>query len=335
MRTWLIRFVVGLTVLAALLGGGVWQWLHSPLDLRIKPGEDGVLVVVAAQSSAKQIARDVVKAGVDTSPWALYAWFRWSGQARKIQAGTYELALGTTPQQLLTKLVTGDQALTRVALLEGWTFARMRRVVNEAAHLQHETADWRDDSVMSAIGQDGVHPEGRFLPDTYVLAKNSSDLVLWRQAAESMSAALAKAWSKRHPACAAKTPEELLVLASMIEKETQHPEDRALVSAVLNNRLRIGMRLQSDPTIIYGLGEAFDGNIRKRDLTTDGPYNSYTRNGLPPTPIANPSVAALMAAAQPAASSAMYFVGKGDGTSHFSSSLREHNEAVRRYILKR
>lgn len=330
-----MRWVLVLALLAGAAVAAAWQWLRSPLTLHIPQGEDAVLVVVAPQSNAKQIARDVVAAGVDAPTWALYAWFRWSRQARKIQAGTYELALGTTPRQLLTKLVTGDQAVTRVSLLEGWNFARVREVVNAAPHLRHDSAEWSDAALMAAIDMDGVHPEGRFFPDTYVIAKNSSDMVLWRQAAQAMQAAVAAAWAKRSAQCAAKSPEELLILASVIEKETQHPEDRGLVSAVFNNRLRIGMRLQSDPTIIYGLGAAFDGNIRKRDLTTDGPYNSYTRAGLPPTPIANPSAAALLAAAQPADSDAMYFVGKGGGRSHFSSTLREHNNAVRQYILKR
>ena len=335
MRTWILCLGFAAVLGAAVVLALAWQWLQSPLALRLRAGEETLLVVVKPQSSARQIARDVTQAGVQTPPWLLEAWFRISGQGRKIQAGTYELALGSTPRSLLHKLVTGDQAVTRVSLLEGWTFARMRQAVSQAAHLRGDSAAWSEAQLMAAIGLPNTPAEGQFFPDTYVLAKNSSDVVLWRQAAQAMRQAVATAWAARNARCALQSPEELLILASVIEKETQHPEDRGLVSAVFNNRLRIGMRLQSDPTIIYGLGEAFDGNLRKRDLTTDGPYNSYTRAGLPPTPIAMPSAATLLAAAQPADSDALYFVGKGGGRSHFSSNLREHNAAVRRYILKR
>lgn len=333
---WLVRRIVLLVMTGALvLGAIVWQWLDQPLKLQTADAGTLVQVVVKPRSSAKQIATEVVRSGVKTPAWMLYAWFRLSGQSRQIQAGTYELAIGTTPRTLLTKLVTGDQAVSRVTFLEGWTLEQVRRALAQAPDLVPDSANLSPQALMQALGRSDQSAEGRFFPDTYVYAKRSSDLGVLKQAALAMDQQLAKAWSARSANAALDTPEELLKLASMIEKETQHRPDRAMVSAVFHNRLRIGMRLQSDPTIIYGLGDAFDGNLTKKHLTTDGSYNSYTRVGLPPTPIAMPSAAALMAAAQPADSDAIFFVGKGDGSSHFSETLREHNAAVRKYILKR
>lgn len=311
------------------------QWLAQPLTLHPKKSDEFVQVVVAPKSTARQIADEVVRAGVDTPAWMLHAWFRLSGKSRQIQSGTYELAIGTNPRTLLTKLVTGDQAVSRVTFLEGWTFAQARAALAQAKDLNHDSAALTPALIMQTLGRTGVDPEGRFFPDTYVYAKHSSDFVVLKQAALELQQHLDAAWAARNPQVAVDSPDELLTVASMIEKETQRRADRTMVSAVFNNRLRTGMRLQSDPTIIYGLGDAFNGNITKKHLTTDGPYNSYTRAGLPPTPIAMPSAAALMAAAQPANSNALFFVGKGDGSSHFSATLSEHNAAVRTYILKR
>jgi UPF0755 protein len=312
-----------------------WQWLGQPLALQPKDPTALVQVVIKPRSSAKQIASEVVRSGVNTPVWMLYAWFRLSGQSRQIQAGTYELVIGTTPRTLLTKLVTGDQAVSRVTFLEGWTWAQVRSALAQAKDLKHDSDGLTSEAIMQSIGRAGVSAEGRFFPDTYVYAKHSSDFVVLKQAAQALQQQLDKAWSARSPRAVVSTPDDLLTLASMIEKETQHRADRAMVSAVFHNRLRIGMRLQSDPTIIYGLGDAFGGNLTKKHLTTDAPYNSYTRAGLPPTPIAMPSAAALMAAANPAQSDALYFVGKGDGSSHFSANLNDHNAAVRTYILGR
>lgn len=333
MKQWMVRVAVAMVLAGAVTAALAWCWLHQPLTLNTSAPSEALLVVIAPQSSSQRVAQQLVDAGVQTPAWVLAAWFRLSGKARRIQAGTYELASTTTPLGLLQKLVSGDQALTRVTFIEGWTFARMRTALNAASDLRHDSAQWSDAQVMRAIGREEVAPEGRFLPSTYVLAKRSSDLTVLRQAALAMDTALQRAWLARQSNSAAQSPQDLLILASVIEKETQHAADRAAVSAVFNNRLRLGMRLQSDPTVIYGLGRAFDGNLRKSDLLTDGPYNSYTRAGLPPTPIAMPGEAALMAAAQPTDSDVLYFVGKGDGSSHFSRTLPEHNAAVRRYIL--
>jgi UPF0755 protein len=317
-------------VLAALLalgagGWGLW-WLHQPLrlpaatvELSIEPG-----------TLPRAVAQAVTDAGVDVDPQLLFAWFRLSGQARDIKAGSYELERGITPRRLLAKLARGEETLRALTLVEGWTFRQFRAALQKA-EVRPETRELPDDAVMALLGRPGVHPEGRFFPDTYTYAKGSSDVAVLRRALRAMDRRLAQAWEQRSPQAAVKTPEEALILASIIEKETGKPADRPLISAVFNNRLRSGMPLQTDPTVIYGMGAAFDGNLRKKDLQTDTPWNTYTRAGLPPTPIAMPGKESLLAAVQPPPSKALYFVARGDGTSHFSSSLDEHNRAVNKY----
>jgi UPF0755 protein len=261
----------------------------------------------------------------------LYAWFRLSGQDRAIKAGSYELEAGLTPHRLLSKLARGEEALRAVTLVEGWTFKQYRAALAKEQQLKPESAGLADDALMTLLGRPGQHPEGRFFPDTYTYAKGSSDVAVLRRALRAMDKRLAAAWSQRAPQAVAKTPEEALILASIVEKETGKGSDRPLVAAVFNNRLRVGMPLQTDPTVIYGMGDAFKGNLRKVDLQTDTPWNTYTRPGLPPTPIAMPGKASLLAAVQPAASKALYFVARGDGSSQFSDSLEEHNRAVNKY----
>ncbi len=321
------RLIALFVVLAVLLGGSAGWWLNrglamnaAVLDLSVEPG-----------MSARGVAQAVNEAGVQVNPFLLYWWFRLSGQARQIKAGSYEIERGISPRSLLRKLVRGEEALRAVTLVEGWTFSQFRAALSKAEHLKPETQGLTSDSIMSALGQAGIHPEGRFFPDTYTYAKGSSDLALLRRALRAMEHRLEAAWRQRQPDTPLKTPEQALILASIVEKETGLASERALIAAVFSNRLRMGMRLQTDPTVIYGLGEAFDGNLRRRDLETDTPWNTYTRAGLPPTPIAMPGQAALLAAVQPAPSKALYFVSRGDGSSHFSSSLEEHNRAVNKY----
>ncbi len=309
-----------------LLGAG-YVWLQSPLALQA-PLVD---VAIAPGSSARQVANAVVEAGVKAPPGALYWWFRLSGQSRAIKAGSYELETGTTPRDLLRKLVNGEQALRSVTLVEGWNFRQVREALRKADHLLPHSQGLTYPALMAALGRPGIHPEGRFFPDTYTYAKGSSDMEVLQRAMKAMDQHLEAAWSQRNPLVPLKTPEDALVLASIVEKETGKPDDQALISAVFNNRLLIGMRLQTDPTVIYGLGESFDGNLRRADLQADTPYNTYTRNGLPPSPISMPGKAALLAAVQPAASSALYFVARGDGSSEFSESLDAHNRAVNKY----
>jgi len=268
---------------------------------------------------------------VQASPTLLYEWFRWSGLARKIRAGSYEIARGTTPTSLLNKMVRGDESLATVKLLEGWTFKQFRAELAKAEALKPTTAALGDAELMSALGAPGIAPEGRFYPDTYAYSKGSNDIAVLKRALHAMQKRLDDAWAQRAADTPLKTADDALALASIVEKETGAAADRGRVAAVFANRLRIGMPLQTDPSVIYGLGEAFDGNLRKRDLLADTPFNTYTRGGLPPTPIAMPGKASLWAAVRPDPSSALYFVARGDGSSEFSETLAEHNRAVNKF----
>jgi len=303
------------------------SWLNRPLVL---DGETAEFSVEPGKTS-REIADGWVRAGVQTSPFLLYQWFRWSGRARQIRAGSYEIGAGTTPIRLLDKMVRGDETLAVVRFIEGWTFRQIRAELARAEGLRSTIAAMSDSDVMTAIGAPGISPEGRFHPDTYAYSKGSTDVALLKRAYRAMAERLAEAWQERDPATPLQSADEALTLASIVEKETGVAADRGRVAGVLLNRLRIGMPLQTDPTVIYGLGTAFDGNLHKRDLLTDGPYNSYTRAGLPPTPIAVPGRASLLAAVRPEQTKALYFVSRGDGSSEFSETLADHNRAVNRY----
>jgi UPF0755 protein len=302
-------------------------WLTRPLPM----ATPAVEVSIEPGTSPREAAQLWVQAGVQTSPWLLYQWFRVSGQARKFRAGSYELDQGATVRDLVDKMVQGDETLIKARLIEGWTFRQWRAELAKIPALKASTANLDEAQLMAALGLPGVRAEGQFLPDTYVFSKGVSDSTVLKRAYASMQRQLQQAWAKRAANLGVKTIEEALVLASLVEKETGTAADRANVSAVFNNRLRIGMPMQSDPTVIYGLGEAFDGNLRRRDLQQDTPFNTYTRRGLPPTPICMPGLASIQAALNPSASTALYFVARGDGSSHFSQTLAEHNQAVNRY----
>ena len=323
----IIRLFVVLAVLAALAGGGAVWWLNHSLSL----AGDVVDLSVEPGTSARGVVQAAVDSGIQTNPVLLYWWFRLSGDARQIKAGSYEIERGSTPRSLLQKLVRGDEVLRAVTLVEGWTFSQVRAALLKAEQLKPDTRGLEPDLIMKSLARPGLHPEGRFFPDTYTYAKGSSDLALLQRAMRAMDKRLETAWSQRSPDTPLKTPDEALILASIVEKETGRGNDRAMIAGVFSNRLRVGMMLQTDPTVIYGLGEKFDGNLRRRDLQTDTPWNTYTRNGLPPTPIAMPGKSALQAAVQPAGTKALYFVARGDGTSQFSASLDEHNRAVNKY----
>lgn len=324
----LLRLFVAALVTALLSALAGVVWLERPFG---QPGRT-LDLMVEPKSSAQKIAQEVVQSGADTNANLLYFWFRLSGQSRAIKAGSYELESDITPRRLLDKLVNGDQALRSVTLVEGWNLSQVRQALDRQPDLRHDTRGWSDAALMQALGRSGVHPEGRFFPDTYRFAKGSSDLSVLQTAMLAMDQQLSQAWSQRSPlAQSLRTSDELLILASIIEKETGAASDRGKVAAVFHNRLRIGMRLQTDPAVIYGLGARFDGNLRKADLLQDTPYNTYTRAGLPPSPIAMPGKQALLAAAQPEALHALYFVARGDGSSQFSTTLAEHNQAVNRY----
>jgi len=316
-----------LVVLVLALGGWAFWWVNHSLPLSAPTLE----LAVEPGTPPRSVARDVVGAGVQTSADLLYWWFRLSGQARSIKAGNYELETGLTPRSLLAKLTRGEEALRSVTLVEGWTFKQVRAALLKAEHLKPDTESLQDALIMAQLGLPDRHPEGRFYPDTYTYAKNSSDLKVLLRAMHAMDKQLALAWQARSTNSPLKNPDELLILASIVEKETGLASDRDMVASVFSNRLRIGMMLQTDPTVIYGMGDKFDGNLRRRDLQTDTPWNTYTRAGLPPTPIAMPGKASLMAAPQPASNRALYFVARGDGSSQFSDNLDAHNRAVNKY----
>jgi UPF0755 protein len=319
--------LIVLLAAAAVAGAAVW-WLNRPLDL----AADSVEVSVEPGTAPRDIAQAWVQAGVQAPPLLLYQWFRWSGQSRKIRAGSYEIGRGTTPMALLNKMVRGDETLSTVRLIEGWTFRQFRAELAKADALKPTTANLSDEQVMQAIGAaPGIAPEGRFHPDTYAYSKGSSDIAVLKRAFHAMQKRLDAVWLERATDTPLRSADDALVLASIVEKETGAAADRGLVAGVFVNRLRIGMPLQTDPTVIYGLGASFDGNLRKRDLLADTPYNTYTRTGLPPTPIAMPGKAALLAAVRPDATKALYFVARGDGSSQFSETLADHNRAVTLY----
>lgn len=314
-------------VLAALGSGAVTWWLNQPMDMNAA----AVDLSVEPGTLARGVAQAVNDAGVQVSPFWLYWWFRLSGDARQIKAGSYEIERGSTPRSLLRKLVRGEESLRAVTLVEGWNFTQVRAALSKAEQLTPETKGLPDYLLMKVLGMPGVHPEGRFFPDTYTYAKGSSDLAVLKRAMRAMDKRLAAAWSQRLPDTPLQTPEQALILASIVEKETGRGSDRAMIAGVFTNRLRIGMMLQTDPTVIYGMGEAFDGNLRRRDLQADTPWNTYTRSGLPPTPIAMPGTASLLAAVRPTPTKALYFVARGDGSSQFSTNLEEHIRAVNKY----
>jgi UPF0755 protein len=323
-----VRKLAIVVLIAALgLGYSSYAWLNGPLQLT----SDSVDLSVEPGASPREVALQVQQAGVMVNPTLLYWWFRLSGQARSIKAGNYELERDSSPQSILSKLVRGEEALRSVTLVEGWNLQQVRDALKKAEQLKPLTALMSPEELMQNIGKPGVPAEGRFFPDTYTYAKGSTDLAVLQRAARAMDRKLAAAWAQRSPQTPLKSADEALTLASIVEKETGRASDRPEIAAVFSNRLRIGMRLQTDPTVIYGLGPKFDGNLRRADLLADTPWNTYVRGGLPPTPIAMPGTGALLAAVQPANSKALYFVARGDGSSQFSVTLDEHNRAVNKY----
>jgi UPF0755 protein len=333
----MIRRLFLLTLLpAGLLFAFVLWWLNTPL----MPADGGASteVTIDAGSSSKGAAASVAKATA-ANRTLLTVWFRGAslvyGRAKPIRAGTYAIESNLTPYGMLHKMVSGDEIMLSLVIPEGWTFSQMRTAVNSAPNLKHTTANLSDAELMTTLGKSGLLPEGRFFPDTYAYAKNASDYAIYKQAAATLDKRLQAAWDGRVQTVPLKNADELLVLASIVEKETGKPSDRAEIAGVFVNRLRKGMLLQTDPTVIYGMGERFAAqrkNIRRSDLKRDTPYNTYTRAGLPPGPIALVGKAALDAAANPKPTKALYFVARGDGSSQFSATLPQHNAAVNRFI---
>ena len=329
----LLTLITLLAIFAAAGVGALAWWVNQPMGLAFSTVE----FTLDKSATGKTVAQQVVDAGVQTQPNLLQLWFRLSGDARKIKAGSYELEAGVTPRSLLKKLVSGDQSFRTVTLVEGWSFNQVREALSKAEHLRQETRGLSTDLIMEKLGRPGLKPEGRFFPDTYTYTKGNSDWVVLKSALQAMNKNLAAAWEQRANDSPLKSMDDALTLASIVEKETGSKADRDMVGSVFNNRLRIGMPLQTDPTVTYGAGPAkgkdYDGNWLSAKAD-DNPWNTYMRTGLPPTPIAMPGKAALLAAVQPKPSSALYFVAKGDGTgaSQFSDTLEEHNRAVNKYI---
>jgi len=323
----LVLGLVGLVCAAVALAWFAFRPIplrESPLDFTIEPG-----------SSMKQVARQLVEAGLDVWPAAIVSLARVTRTANGIKAGSYEVEDGVTPRQLLVMLTRGDVSQAEVALIEGWNFRQIRAALDRHPELRHDTATLTDAEILQRIGADDRHPEGLFFPDTYLFSRRSSDLEVLRRAYRHMQVALAREWASRADGLPYKNPYQALTMASIVEKETGLAADRPMVASVFVNRLRAGMLLQTDPTVIYGIGADFDGDLKKRDLLADTPYNTYLRPGLPPTPISMPGTAALRATLNPPATDYLYFVARGDGSSAFSRTLDEHNQAVARYIRKR
>ncbi len=312
-----------------LLAFAAWMtWFAlAPVNLAKSPTDFSI----RAGSSLRSATRQMITAGVDIPAWQFNVLARMAGSETSIKAGPYEVLAGTSPWELLDKITSGDFAQSEVLLVEGWTFRQLRAALNAHARLTHDTQGLSDAEIMKRLGMPGQHPEGMFFPDTYLFGNRESDLTVLARARDAMHKQLQAAWQQRAPDAPLASAYEALILASIIEKETGAPAERAQIAGVFANRLRIGMRLQTDPAVIYGLGEGFDGNLRKRDLEKDGPYNTYVRSGLPPTPIASPGLASLMAAVNPAKSESLYFVSRNDGSSEFSRTLDDHNRAVARY----
>lgn len=323
--------VLLLSFLAAWLLMDFQAFRSNPLPLP----EQGLELRVEPGTPLRAIARRLADQGVLAHPYYLVVLARYLGLDARIQAGEYRLQGDTTPEELLEQLSSGKVVQYALTLVEGQTFREMMQRIAEDPHLLHTLEDTSPAAVMAAIGYPGLHPEGRFLPETYHFPAGTTDRAFLLRAYRAMDDFLARAWAQRDPDLPLKTPYEALILASIVEKETGLAAERPRIAGVFIRRLRRGMRLQSDPTIIYGLGERYDGDIRFRDLRTDTPYNTYTRDGLPPTPIAMPGKAAILAVLHPAAGEALYFVGRGDGSHVFSRTLVEHNRAVDRYQRKR
>jgi UPF0755 protein len=318
--------VVVLALVGAYLGAR-WYVNERPLPMR----DDKAEFRVKPGASARGVAQAVRDAGVGVNDIAFEALARATGVTQSLRAGRYTIERGTTLAQLIARLRAGDVMRERLTVVEGITFREMRALLAATAELRQDSSSMSAAQLLQAIGAAETHPEGLFAPDTYLYDPGSSDLDIWRQAYRAQMTALQEAWAARAPDLPYKSPYEALIMASVIEKETGQPSERSMIGGVFVNRLKRGMLLQTDPTVIYGLGERFDGNLRKRDLVSDGPYNSYTRAGLPPTPIALPGRAAIVAALRPERTDALYFVARGDGTSQFSNSLEAHNRAVDKY----
>ena len=323
-----------LLVIAIVLVAGWWwlslnQYLDEPLPLQesysyeLKPGSNYIRVV-----------NELSEAGLITEARYLRWYGRLTGKARQIKAGEYAIPAGMTARQLLEMLISGKVRQYALTLVEGWNFRQVMQAVDDHPSLEHTLQGMSNEAIMERLGHPGEHPEGRFLPDTYHFPKNLSDVAFLKRAYTAMASVLAQEWENRAVGLPFETPYDALILASIVEKETGLASERQAIAGVFVRRLNKRMRLQTDPTVIYGMGERYKGNIRKSDLQEDTPYNTYRRAGLPPTPIAMPGRDAIHATMHPDNSKSIYFVARGDGSHQFSATWEEHNDAVIKYQLK-
>src|SRR5262245_19230716 len=328
-----IWIALGILVLLGASGAALatlaWRELNAPLPIA---AADGEWLRVPSGTPFHRVAAELGQRGLMDKPFLLRWYAGATGDAKRVRAGEYQLTPGTTSVTLLAKLVAGDVYLHQITIVEGSRFAEVLDALRAHPAIAATTLDGA--AIMNALGAPGVHPEGQFFPDTYRFPYGTSDLDVLRIAHEALVQRLQEAWRNRSPDLLLKTDYEALILASIIEKETSLPAERKLIAGVFHERLRRNMRLQTDPTVIYGLGEAFDGDLRKQDMSRDTPYNTYTRAGLPPTPIALPGAGSIEAAVSPEVTGALYFVatGRGDGSHYFSATLEEHERAVRDYL---
>jgi UPF0755 protein len=330
--TWTLGIVLLVAGLSAVVLGIAYQnFADEPLAL-----DAPASVIIERGDGFRAVLGRLRAAGVDEGHELMWRALAWDMEVkRRLQAGEYMLEPGITPREFLRKLARGEVVQHRFTIIEGWNFRELRQAMARNEVLQQTVPGLSDDEVMRLLGAEGQHPEGRFLPETYQFTRGMADIDLLRRAHRAMQQALDEAWARRSDDVPLDSPEEALILASIIEKETGLASERREVAGVFARRLRIGMRLQTDPTVIYGVGEDFGGRLTRAHLTTDTPWNTYTRHGLPPTPIAMPGRAALLAAVDPAPGDTLYFVSRRDGSHQFSRTLEEHNAAVRRFILNR
>lgn len=324
------ELLLWLLFVLVVLGGLFTYYARTPIPLerlpfvfQLKPG-----------SSLKSAAHQIKQAGGLNNEWLFILLGRGMRKATQIKPGNYQLEHEVTPLKLLTIISRGQVEQSSLTIIEGATFNQLRATLNAESTLRHDSASLTTAEIMKRIGASEHNAEGLFFPDTYIFDKGSSDIMVLKRAYRLMQQNLQESWEKRAADLPFKTPYDALIMASIVEKETGTPADRSMIASVFINRLRKNMRLQTDPTVIYGIGDKFDGNLRKRDLSRDTPYNTYTRSGLTPTPICLPGLAAIQATLHPEPSRALYFVARGDGTSQFSSTLIEHNSAVNMYQIK-